>query len=126
MDIKLSLPLIVDEKLLKLKAKEFFSSLNKILGDNVFEIAIKKKSVRAGRGKMRNRTYKQNAGLLLVIGNEQDIKISGIDCVKARDLQMIDMASNGARLVMFTEQAVKDLESRIKGRKEDKIKGAKK
>jgi len=129
-EIKMALPLIVDEKILKLKAKEFFSSLNKILGDNVFEVALKKKSVRAGRGKMRNRTYKQNAGLLFIIGNEQEIKMSGIDFIRAKDLQLIDIASNGARLVMFTEQAVKDLEYKIKGKKEEKseekTKGAKK
>ena len=47
-DIKIKLPLIVDEKIVSLKAKEFFESLNKILGENVFQIAIQKKEVRAG------------------------------------------------------------------------------
>jgi len=115
---KFNLPLVVDEKMLKLKSKEFFGALNKILGDDAFEIAVQKKAVRAGKGKMRGRTYKKNAGILFIVGNNQDIKISGIDTIKARDLKMIDIAANGARLALFTEQAIKDLESRIKGKNE--------
>jgi hypothetical protein len=40
--------------------------------------------------------------------------MSGVEIQKAKDLRIIDFASNGARLVVFTEEAVKDLENKIK------------
>jgi large subunit ribosomal protein L4e len=121
-DVKIKLPMIVDEKIVTLKAKEFFESLNKMLGENVFQIAIQKKAVRAGIGKMRNRKYKKNAGLLLVIGNNQEMKISGVDVLKVKELELGDLAMNGARLVMFTESAVKDLEAKVSGKKQEQAK----
>jgi large subunit ribosomal protein L4e len=119
-ELKIKLPLIVDAKMLTLKAGEFFESLRKILGSELFELAIQKKKVRAGRGKMRNRTYKRTSGMLLVIGNKENMKISGIDLEKANDVKLADLASNGARLVIFTEEAVKDLEGRINGKPQSK------
>jgi len=115
-NLKIKLPLIIDSKILNMKSKEFFEMIKKIFGENVSDIAIQEKRIRAGRGKMRNRPYKRNAGLLLIIGNKQERKISGIEVIKAKDLKLSDMASNGARLTMFTEDAVKDLESRINGK----------
>jgi large subunit ribosomal protein L4e len=113
-ELKIKLPLIVDAKVLNLKAKEFFNSMKKIIGEDLFEIAIQKSEVRAGRGKMRGRRYKTSAGALLVVGNSQDKKISGIDVKKVKELKLIDLASNGARLVMFTENAIKDFEEKLK------------
>jgi large subunit ribosomal protein L4e len=113
-EIKVKLPLIVDAKMLSLKTAEFFSSLKKIIGEDLFDIAIQESSIRAGRGKMRNRKYKKNAGLLLVTANNESIKISGIDVKKVKDIKIADFASNGARLVMFTENSIKDLENKIK------------
>ncbi len=119
-DFKVKLPLIVDSKILGLKSKAFFEMIKKILGENVSEIAIQDKKIRAGRGKMRNRPYKRNAGLLLIVGNKEEKKISGIEVVKAQDLKLLDIAGNGARLTMFTEASIKDLENRIHGNKEAK------
>jgi large subunit ribosomal protein L4e len=125
-ELKIKLPLIVDVKMLSLKASEFFESLNKILGPELFEIAVQKRKIRAGIGKMRNRTYKKSSGMLLIIGNKENMKISGIDLEKAGDVKLADMASNGARLVIFTEEAVKDFEGRINGKSDkDKTKQAK-
>lgn len=118
--LKVKLPIIVDVKSLNVKSGDFFDSLKKMLGNETYNIAIQEAKVRAGRGKMRNRVYKKNAGLLLVIGNKEEKKISGIDVKKAGDIQLIDLAINGARLVMFTEQAIKDLEGRINGKGEEK------
>jgi large subunit ribosomal protein L4e len=118
--LKVKLPIIVDVKSLGVKSGEFFDSLNKMLGEETYNIAIQGAKVRAGRGKMRNRFYKKNAGLLLVIGNKEEKKISGIDVKKAGDIQLIDLAVNGARLVMFTEQAIRDFEGRINGKGEEK------
>ncbi len=115
--LELRLPLVVEEKILSLNTKQFFDSLNKILGDGLMGVALQNKNVRAGRGKTRNRKYKRNAGILLVIANNQSKKIAGLDVRNAKDLKVGDLASNGARLVMFTEQAIKDLEARLIGGK---------
>ena len=118
--LKFKLPIIIEAKALTVKTGEFFSSLNKMLGDETYSVAIQEAKVRAGIGKMRNRTYKKNAGLLLIIGNKEERKISGIDVEKAGDIKLIDLAINGARLVIFTEQAIKDLEGRINGKQQEK------
>jgi large subunit ribosomal protein L4e len=121
-ELKIKFPLIIDNKILSLKAKEFFKALYKILGQELFEIAIQKKKIRAGIGKMRNRPYKKNSGMLLAIGNKEEMKISSIEVKKAKDIKLEDLASNGARLVIFTEEAVKDLENKINGKEEVKTK----
>ena len=120
-DIKIKFPLIFEDKITLIKSKEFFEKLENLLGEGVFSVAIQEARVRPGVGKMRNRRYKKNAGLLLVIGNKQEKKISGIDVVKAKDLRVVDLASNGARLVAFTEEAVKDLENKLFVNKDKKM-----
>jgi large subunit ribosomal protein L4e len=121
LNIKLNLPLIVDDKILGLKTKEIFEKLSKILGEAI-SVAVQDKKVRAGIGKMRNRKYKKNAGMLLVVGNNQDKKIPGIEVMKVKNLRLVDLWDNGARLVMFTESAVKDLESKLNPKIEAKEK----
>ncbi len=101
------LPLVIDEKILKLKTKEFFSLLKKILKEN-YKLAEKKKKIRAGKGKMRGRKYKKTAGLLLVIGKNEKAKFSGIDIRKISELSIADLYPLG-RLVIYTEQAIQDL-----------------
>jgi large subunit ribosomal protein L4e len=112
-DLKITLkfPLIVEDKILKLKTKEILESLRKILGD-LYTVAIQKKSTRAGIGKLRGRRNKKNAGLLLVIGNDENIKITGIDVTTVRELTIRDLADGGARLTIFTEKAIRDLETK--------------
>lgn len=102
-------PLVVEDKVMELKTKDFLDSLKKILGD-LYTVAIQEKSVRAGKGKMRGRKYKQNAGLLFVIGDKEDKNVNGIDVVKVSELSVSDLASGGARLTLFSEKAVEDLE----------------
>jgi large subunit ribosomal protein L4e len=63
--IEIKLPLIVEDKILGLNTKDLFRFLEGILG-NLYEVAIQKKAVRAGKGKSRGRKYKKNAGLLFV------------------------------------------------------------
>jgi len=114
--ISLKLPVVFDSKITSVKAKEFFKALEQVLGQELFSVAIQKKEIRAGLGKKRNRRYKSNAGMLLVIGNKEQRKISGIDVIMAKDLRVKDLALNGPRLTAFTEQAIKDLELKINGK----------
>jgi large subunit ribosomal protein L4e len=111
--ITIKLPLVFDVKITTAKAKEFFNALRQTLGEDLFAVAIQKKEIRAGLGKKRNRRYKSNAGMLIVIGNNEERKIGGVEVIKARDLKIINLAVNGPRLTAFTEQAIKDLELKI-------------
>lgn len=105
--LSISLPLVIKSETLKLKTGEFFAFLEKILGET-FSLALKQKKQRAGKGKMRSRRYKENAGLLLVIGSKEEIKISGIQTRKLVDLEIADLFPLG-RLTCYTEQAIKEL-----------------
>lgn len=105
----LKLPIVIEDKILALKSKEFFITLKKVLGE-LYDISVQKKSVRAGRGKLRGRKNKKTRGLLFIIGNEENYKIKGIDILKVSELNVSDLVQNGARITMFSEKAIKDLE----------------
>lgn len=98
-------PFIVESKFTELKTKEKLDILKKILGEKVFEVAIKKKSVRSGLGKLRGRKYKSTLGLLLVTGNEENVKTSAFDVKKVNKLGVNDLANGGVgRLTLYTEK----------------------
>jgi large subunit ribosomal protein L4e len=112
-------PLVVEDKVLGLKTKDFLASLKKILGD-MYQVAIQEKSVRAGKGKMRGRKYKQNAGLLMIVSDKEDKNVNGIEVLKVSELSVSDLASGGARLTIFTENAIKELEAIFDDKTESK------
>ena len=103
---------VFDKGVLDLKGKEFVVLMKKVFGDaKVWKV----KSVRAGRGKMRGRKYKSNAGLLFVVGNDEKMKRKGIEVVRVSDLTIRDLTLNGVvgRLVCYSEKAVEDLGGRF-------------
>jgi len=107
------LPFVVDSKLIELKTKEFIRNIKKILGDKLFEISRKKKSIRAGKGKLRGRKYKKNAGALIVIGKDEKLKTKQFDVINVKNLSVNDLAKGGlGRLVIYTEEAIKFLGER--------------
>ncbi len=109
------LPLIVESKLVSLKTKDLISSLKKILEKELFELVLKKKSVRAGKGKLRGRKYKSNAGLLLVVGEKEKLKTGAFDVVNVKKLGINDLAIGGVgRLTLYTENAIKYLGEKLK------------
>ena len=114
--IDVKLPFVVEDKILSLKSKELFNTLRKLLGE-LYDVSVQKKTQRAGIGKMRGRKYKKNAGALLVIGVQEKAKIQGIDVLKVSELTITDLADGGARITIFTEKAIKDLESVMEGKK---------
>ncbi len=102
-------PLIVSS-VEKVKVKELLTKIKKLLGDNLYHIAVKKKSVRAGKGKLRGRKYKSNAGLLIVIGKDEKLKTNAFEVVNVKNLGVTDLARGGlGRLTLYTEQAIKYL-----------------
>lgn len=115
-DEKISgLPIVVESKIISLKTKELISSLKKILGKVLFEVSLKKRKIRSGKGKLRGRKYKKNLGLLLVTGNKEKIKTNSIDVKNAKELNVTDLANGGVgRLTIYTEEAIKSLQERLK------------
>ena len=110
-----NLPLVVESKLVSLKTKELISSLKKILGEKLFGLALKKKTVRAGKGKLRGRKYKSNAGLLVVIGEKEKLKTNAFEIKNVNNLGVTDLAKGGVgRLTLYTEQAIKYLGEKLK------------
>ncbi len=110
-----NLPLIVESKIVSLKTKDFIFSLRKILGEKLFSIVSKKKKIRSGKGKLRGRKYKSNAGLLIVTGSNEKLKTRVIEAKKVNNLSIIDLAKGGlGRLTLYTENAVKELGEKIK------------
>lgn len=110
-----NLPFVIESKISELKTKKLISSIKEILGRDLFEVALPKKSVRKGKGKLRGRKYKQNAGLLIVIGNKEKIKIKAFEVVNVKNLGITDLSRGGlGRLTLYTEQAIKDLEEKFK------------
>jgi len=109
------LPLVVESKFVSLKTKELISSLKKILTKDLFEVALKKKKIRSGKGKLRGRKYKNNAGLLIVVSKNEKLKIKGFDVAKIENLSVVDLAKGGpGRLTIYTEQAIKQLGEKFK------------
>ncbi len=109
------LPLIVESKIVSLKTKDLISSLKKILGKTLFELALQKKSVRSGKGKLRGRKYKKNAGLLLVTGEKEKLKTNSFEIKNAKNLGVTDLAKGRpGRLTLYTEQSIKELGEKLK------------
>ena len=107
-------PLIVSD-IKKTKTKELLNGLKKILGDKLYNIAIKKKTQRAGKGKSRGRKYKSNAGLLIVVGKDEKLKTNAFEVINVNKLNVSDLARGGlGRLTLYTEQAIKQLGELIK------------
>lgn len=112
-DVK-EVPIIVESAITKLKTKYLLAAFKKILGENLFNLAVRKKSVRAGKGKARGRRYKSNAGMILVTGSNEDLKTNAFQVKSAKNLGIKDLASGGlGRLTVYTESAIKELNERI-------------
>jgi large subunit ribosomal protein L4e len=106
---KLSFPLVVEDKVAKLKIKELKELLKKILKDS-FEIVNRKRVTRAGRGKMRGRRYKSKPKLLIVYGGKEKLNTNLADVVNTNNLSVTTLAKGGlGRLTVYTEEAIKQL-----------------
>jgi large subunit ribosomal protein L4e len=114
-ECKINSGFVFTEDILIMKTKEFVKILNSLFGECAQKV-FKKKSIRAGIGKMRGRKYKSNAGLLFVIGNNEKMKRTGVDVVNVGDLRISDLSPNGepGRITVYTENAIKEIEERFK------------
>ncbi|RLG12355.1 50S ribosomal protein L4 [Candidatus Pacearchaeota archaeon] len=115
-DLKIkNIPFVVDSKILSLKTKELISSIKKILGDNLFKIALRNKKIRSGKGKLRGRKYKTNAGLLIVLGEKEKLKAKAFEVANSKNLSILNLAKGGiGRLTIYTKQAIKEIGEKFK------------
>ena len=100
-----SAPGVIDS--MPAKTKDAVSTLKKIFG-SAFSLVLKKKSVRAGRGKTRGRKYKSNAGLLVIVGSDEKSKFSGLDIKPLSEVTISDLYPLG-RLTLYTKKAIEEL-----------------
>lgn len=101
-----NLPFVIELKK-DIKTKELVAGLEKILG-KLFLIALPEKKVRAGKGKLRNRKYKKNAGLLIITGDKEQIKTKIIESKKLGEVSVSDLYPLG-RLILYTKEAIIEL-----------------
>jgi len=101
---------VFDDSILTLKTKDFLKLLQSVLKEG-YGSALKVKKVRAGKGKLRGRKYKSNAGLLFIIASNENMNRKGIDVVKANEIKLSDLSPNGVpgRLTCYTENAIKEI-----------------
>lgn len=113
-DLK-ELPIVVESKIISLKSKELLKSIKEILGEKIFGIILKKKEVRSGRGKFRGRKYKSNPSILIILGEKEKMKTTAFEVRNAKNLGIQDLAKGGpGRITVYTEQAIKDLQEKLK------------
>ncbi len=104
--LEVKMPVVI-EYINKIKSKELIGLLKKIFG-NIFRLIIKNKKVRAGKGKLRGRRYKSNAGILLIKSKDENVKMKGINIKSANEISVIDLYPLG-RLAVFTKKALEEL-----------------
>ena len=109
-EVKENLPFVVESKFSELKTKDLIKSIDNILG-NLKIVSKREKSLRAGKGKLRNRKYKKSAGVLIITGDKEEIKTNSFNQIKIKDLIVSDLYPAG-RVVVYTEEAIKSLEER--------------
>ncbi len=109
-----NVPIVIEGKISELKSKDLIKAVKEILGKKLFSLAIKKRTQRAGKGKLRGRKYKSNAGLILVIGEKEKLKSNSFEVVNVNKLSVTDLAIGGlGRIAIYTENAIKYLEKKL-------------
>lgn len=111
-----SLPIIVEDKIQEInKTKKLVEFLKKIGLEKELE-RIKKKKIRAGKGKMRGRRYRKKTGPLFVITQDKGISkavknLTGCDVCRVKNLGVEHLAPGAmpGRLTIFTKSAIAEL-----------------
>ncbi len=112
----LEFPIIVDDSVSEInKTKEAVELLDKLGLADELEHIKDSRNMRAGRGKMRGRKYRQPRGLLLVESRDQELNafrsIPGVEISKAQALSIEKLAPGGVpgRLTIFTKSALESM-----------------
>ena len=111
------LPIIVTDEFEEIKTVKQVKAAFEKLGAwrDVERVSVSTK-VRAGRGKMRGRRYRQAVGPLIVVGEKRGIELgagnlSGVDIVNVKNLGAEALAPGGVpgRLTIWTKSAIQKL-----------------
>jgi large subunit ribosomal protein L4e len=111
-------PVVFEDKFESLdRTMDVISALTNVGVYNDIERAKDSRKVRAGRGKMRGRRYKQRKSLLIVTGGNQmraARNLSGVDVVTVDQLNVEHLAPGmlAGRLTIWTESALVRLEGK--------------
>lgn len=89
------------------KTKELIEMIKKVFGENS-KYALKKKTVRAGKGKLRGRKYKSNAGALFVVSGEEFREKKGFEIIPVGEVSISELYPLG-RLTVYTRKAIEEL-----------------
>lgn len=100
-----SAPIVVES--MPQKTKEAIALLKNIFGA-AFNVVMQNKAVRAGKGKKRGRKYKSNAGLLIITGDNEKVKLTGVDVKPIKSVSIIDLYPLG-RLTLYTKKAIEEM-----------------
>ena len=119
---ELSLPVVCVEDLEKLsKTKDVLSFLEKLGLKIDVQRAKDKKTIRAGKGKLRGRKYRRAKSVLFVVGKEKlpiqksARNLEGVDVVCVKNLSARDLAPAGVagRLTIFSKEALEALDKKF-------------
>ena len=91
------------------KTSELISSLKSIFTDN-FHLVFKSKKTRAGKGKLRNRKYKSNAGLLLIVSKDETKQFKGVTIKTPSEVNIADLYPLG-RLTLYTKKSLEEIQN---------------
>ena len=112
-----TLPLVVDDELSALtktkEVKSFLEAAN--LWDDI--LRAKETRVRAGKGKLRGRRYKQPKSILIVTAEDKGVakaarNLAGVDVVNFDQVnaELLAPGTHAGRLTVYTESAISKLE----------------
>ena len=117
------LPLVVVDEFQKLeKTKEVEKTLMNLgVWPDIFRVRESRK-VRAGKGKMRGRRYKQVVGPLIIVSESDGImkaarNLPGVDVVTVNNLnvELLAPGTHPGRLTIWTQSAIEKLKERFGG-----------
>lgn len=89
------------------KTKDFVSALKNMYAENYLKM-LKTKAARAGKGNLRGRKSKSNAGILIVVAPTEKANFKGVDIRTTKNLAITDLYPLG-RASIFTKKAIEAL-----------------
>ena len=114
-DVK-ELPIVVEDKIQSVKKTKEIREILKRIGLSKELERIKKKKVRAGRGKARGRKYKKKIGPLIIITEDKGISkavknLTGVHVSRVENLSAEYLAPGAmpGRLAIYTKSSLKKL-----------------
>lgn len=112
-------PLFIDSKAESINKTKDVKKMLLALGLQEEIKRISKKKIRAGKGKARGRKYTKPRGILIVTSSRNDLmnsssNLPGVETIEVKNLntEILAPGANPGRLTIFTEKAVKEIESK--------------